>query len=371
MNDMMLYLHFPFCRKKCGYCDFYSICSLDMIDDYISRMIDDIRQYSEYISGRKISSVYLGGGTPSIMGEYNARRLFDALNMHFDISDDAEISFEVNPESTDHPLIKALKECGVNRISMGVQSASDDELSLIGRIHDFSAAREKYQIIRECGIENINLDLMYGLPGQSLEAWQDNLEKITSLSPEHISFYALTLSENVPLYSERENIPNDDILRKMYLYASGFLSEKGYSHYEISNAAKPGCESRHNLGYWQRKEYLGIGASAHSFIGNKRFSMASDAGKYISENIRKNIICDEENLSEEDEFTEFIFLSLRTDRGIDLEYAKNIFGSEKEERIRKVLSEISEHSLAEKTARGYRLTPEGFFVSDSIIMKII
>ena len=370
MNNLSLYLHYPFCKKKCNYCDFYSLPDLSGKRRYEKALAESLSCFKE-ARGREVSTVYFGGGTPSLFSKEGLDEIFSAIRENFSLLPGAEITVEMNPESASEEILSAFAEKGVNRISFGVQSSSEKELSALGRLHNFSDAKLAVERARRAGIDNISLDLMYGLPEQTFFSFQKSLEDVLSLSPKHISFYLLTLSTDVPLYQKRHLLPDEETVRKMYLYASAFLQENGFEHYEISNAAKPGFRSRHNETYWTGGEYLGFGPGAHSYFNSKRFFVKDGVEEFILASNPADRLSEMEMIGKEDLLTEYLMLSLRRKEGISLDVLSQLAGKEFCDKVVKKMSLWSDHGLCEKTERGYGLTAEGFFVSNEIITELI
>ena len=297
------------------------------------------------------------------------KTIFASLRESFSVSEDAEITAEMNPESTNSENLSAFYGAGVNRISFGMQSASDEELATLGRLHRFCAVEGAVRLARKAGFENISLDLMYGLPGQSLSSFRESLKKALSLEPKHISFYLLTLSEGVPLYASRHLLPEDEAVREMYLFASAYLQKQGFEHYEVSNAAKKGFRSRHNQVYWNGGDYLGIGPGAHSLVKGKRFFMQDGVEEFIAHPIKR--FSEPEILTCEDLLTEYVMLSLRTKEGVSMERIFTLSDQKTVDFVKEKFTLWQKHGLCVPTQQGFALTPEGFFVSNRIIAELI
>jgi len=278
LESLGIYIHIPYCLKKCNYCDFVSepiSCASVSPDAYANGICDEILEKSKvYRNNYYVDSIFFGGGTPTAIGCDLIGRILLCVKNNFIVSDDAEISIEANPETVKEKYFSVLKCLGFNRVSMGVQSLDDKVLSILGRVHNSDKAREAFKIIRDAGFDNINLDLMLGVPGQSFEVFKKSLDEVIEMDPEHISFYGLQIEEGTAFYDDyrsgKIDIPDWEENRKMYRYAVDTLKFQGYHHYEVSNAAKPGKECRHNMKYWTMKPYLGFGPAAHSFIDGKR-----------------------------------------------------------------------------------------------------
>lgn len=330
MKEMSLYIHIPFCKQKCLYCDFPSYAGKEsLINEYIRALNEEIlRKCSKY----KIASIFVGGGTPSYLNEINLESLLKTINL-LDFKDDFEFTIECNPGTLNEEKLALMKNYNVNRISMGLQTTNDNILKEIGRIHSFEEFKKNYNQARKAGFKNINVDLMFGLPNQNMKDWKVSLEDVMSLEPDHISAYSLIIEEGTCFYNlynnDKLNIPNEEEERSMYLFTKGFLKDYGYNQYEISNYAKANKECFHNKVYWKCNEYLGLGVSASSFVDEKRFKNIDDIKIYI-EKINNN-----EDVTEEihvnninDDMEEFMFMGLRMIEGINLKIFKKKFGKD-------------------------------------------
>ena len=362
-----LYLHIPFCVKKCGYCDFYSVEDRELMKEYVSALLLHIRSYGKVCSGYTVDTVYIGGGTPTCLGPKYLGRILQEIRNKFPLAEDAEITVECNPESTDKKVLDVMKKQGVNRLSFGVQSAHDEELRAIGRIHTFAQAKEAVELAREKGFANISLDLMYGLPGQTREMFLDSVEQCLGLEPQHLSCYGLKLEPGTPMGRENPVLPDDDAQADTYLAMCERLRDKGYEHYEISNFAKPGCRSRHNMKYWDLSEYLGLGPGAHSFMNGRRFAFARDLKAYIG---GEDIVQDEDEVPTFQRQGEYLMVRLRTADGVDflnLEKRYNIDSTPYEEAFRGLMG----NGLVAHQGTRWYLTEKGFLVSNSIINIVV
>ncbi|MDK2828301.1 MAG: hypothetical protein PWP67_1106 [Clostridium butyricum] len=330
MKEMSLYIHIPFCKQKCLYCDFPSYVGKEsLINEYIRALNEEIlKKCSKY----KIASIFVGGGTPSYLNEINLESLLKTINL-LDFKDEFEFTIECNPGTLNEEKLALMKNYNVNRISMGLQTTNDNILKEIGRIHSFEEFKKNYNQARKAGFENINVDLMFGLPNQHMKDWKASLEDVMSLEPDHISAYSLIIEEGTCFYNlynnDKLNIPNEEEERSMYLFTKGFLEDYGYNQYEISNYAKVNKECFHNKVYWKCNEYLGLGVSASSFVDEKRFKNIDDIKIYI-EKINNN-----EDVTEEihvnninDDMEEFMFMGLRMIEGINLKIFKKRFGKD-------------------------------------------
>ena len=370
MESIGIYLHIPFCRSKCGYCDFYSRpgCDGRVFDRYLAALEAQIAETFPLGGRYPADTVYLGGGTPSVLGGKRLAGLLKTLKKHVQLQRDAEVTVEVNPESVDKGLLRQLRAAGVNRLSMGVQSSDDGELKTLGRIHDFAGAKAAVALIRAAGFKNLSLDLMYGLPGQTMARWQQSVEDVLALAPEHLSCYGLRLEEGTPLYSRRDEQPDDDTQADMYLWTVDRLAAAGYEQYEISNFARPGFRARHNSKYWDLSPYVGLGPGAHSFYDNRRFRVVSDLAAYMDvyEGKGGRVMEDADDCSYIDRVGEYVMLGLRTSAGVSAHGFETRFRrafTPFAERLRPYLQ--SGHAVCDGDR--WRLTPKGFLVSNIII----
>ena len=372
-GNLGVYFHIPFCRSKCAYCDFCSTSQWDdkLMDAYLEALI---RQWGDFFlpgGSYTVDTVYIGGGTPSVFGGKRLAKLLKALEKRVTLTRTCEITVEVNPESADKALFQQLKSAGVNRISMGVQTADDAQLRRIGRIHSFEKAKEAVELCRKYCTDNLSLDLIYGLPGQTMESWLGSVEAICALAPRHISCYALKLEEGTPLWRENPVLPDDDTQADMYLAAVETLAGKGYAQYEISNFAQRGFRSRHNSRYWDLSDYLGFGCAAHSFYGGKRFSFTSDIHAYIAGmNGNAPIVEEADELAFNDRVGEFVMLALRTCDGIDENAFYSRWKREFTPFAKRLEPYIASGHVKNDAGRWY-LTPEGFLVSNAIIGDVL
>lgn len=376
MNPTLgLYIHIPFCRSKCAYCDFYSLSGMETrMDEYQRALLAHLAESAPMAGSYTVDTVYFGGGTPSIYGEKRLTQLLKHIKKLYRLDPSAEITTEANPDSVDFKMLKGLRRAGFNRISLGVQSADDAQLSSIGRPHTFEQAGQAVAWARGAGFENISVDLIYGLPGQSLSSWQETVEQVLVLSPEHISAYGLKVEEGTPLFrrvEEGEILPDDDTQADCYLWAVNRLAEAGYKQYEISNFAKDGLVSRHNLKYWMTHPYMGFGPGAHSDFGGRRYSFVRDLDSYIKGVLHTGTIVDEdEPIAQKERSCEYLMLRLRTCRGIEeWEYRRAYFMNFAP--IEKKLLEYEAAGLACRAENRWRLTPRGFLLSNYIIASLL
>lgn len=365
-----LYIHIPFCKAKCAYCDFYSLAqSEDKMDAYVAALTAHLEEVAPRAQSHTVDSVYFGGGTPSYLGHKRIIKLLKTIKKQYHVADDAEITMEANPDSAnDVHALKALRRAGINRISLGVQSSDDTMLKEIGRIHNWEQVNTAVAAIRKAKITNLSLDLIYGLPNQTMESWQKTLTDCIALEPEHISCYALKVEEGTPLYMRRHTIslPDDDLQADMYLYTVEQLARSGYAQYEISNFAKPDFASRHNLKYWQLQEYAGFGPGAHSDFGGTRYGYVRDLESYLRGDLT---LSESEEIPPLERELEYIMLSLRTTEGISrhtYEYRyRQPFAP-----METLFEQYASHNLARRTESGWALTPQGFLVSNQIIADL-
>jgi len=371
-----IYIHIPFCRSKCQYCDFYSVTTKEdrLLDDYLDAICDHIKEAGMLAPNYLVDTIYFGGGTPTFFGADGMAAILTAVRKSFDVARDAEITFEANPDSVSNRLLRRLRSEGFNRVSLGIQCDNDEILKKLGRPHNYAQAVTAVQRIRRMGFKNLSLDLMYGLPGQSLQDWERTLQNVLKLAPEHISCYGLKVEEGTPLYDYQEfcNLADDDTQADMYLAALEILRQHGYRQYEISNFCKRGHVSRHNLKYWSGGEYLGFGPDASSDFGGRRFAIIRDLQGYIDgiEN-GGQVLQEVQEVPSRERAGEYLMMRLRTVSGIDpKEYEKRYllpFGP-----LQTALEECRERGLAAKTFDGrWHLTPNGFLISNSIISDLL
>ena len=371
-----IYVHVPFCRSKCQYCDFYSLTTKDdnLLDGYLDAVCDHIKEAGPLAPNYKVDSIYFGGGTPSFFGADGLAIILTAIRRCFDVTADAEITFEANPDSVNDKLLHRLRAEGFNRVSLGIQCDNDEILKRIGRPHTYAQAVSAFQRIRKAGFRNISVDLIYGLPGQTLQSWQDTLDHVLQLNPEHISCYGLKLEEGTPLYEYREyaNLPDDDLQADMYLAAVETLRGRGFKQYEISNFCRKGLQSRHNLKYWTGGEYLGFGPSASSDFAGKRFTLLRDLHAYIL-GIREGgeVMEDVQEIPLRERAGEYLMLRLRTSLGINREEYERMFllpFDPLEQVLRK--HESYYHTAQDGDGRWF-LTAKGFLTSNDIISDLL
>lgn len=371
-----IYIHIPFCRSKCDYCDFYSLPGQEgRMDGYQKALLAHLKEAALSARSFTVDTVYFGGGTPSYYGGKRLKELLAAVRKHYRVEKDAEITFEANPDSADARTLRSLRRAGFNRISLGMQSACPAELEAAGRPHTVEQGDGAVAAARKAKLKNLSLDLIYGLPGQTMASWQETVEHALSLAPEHLSCYGLKVEEGTPLAARvrrGESLPEDDTQADLYLWAVERLARAGYEQYEISNFARPGFASRHNLRYWNMEPYIGFGPGAHSDFGGRRYSWIRDLEGYARGVLEGDRLLDSEDLiPQEERSSEYLMLRLRTALGIEeWEYRGRYFMDFSP--IQERLEHYRSQGWAEKTAAGrWRLTPRGFLVSNQLIVELL
>ncbi|HWQ51222.1 MAG TPA: radical SAM family heme chaperone HemW [Terriglobales bacterium] len=371
-----LYIHIPFCTRKCPYCDFYSVCDLSMVNRYLAALIKQMEEYGRALGGFEADTVYFGGGTPSLLEKGQWKELLEALHKNFSVSETAEVTIEVNPASADYRLLKFLRKAGVNRLSVGVQSFNDTELAKLGRLHSASDARNTLKDAKKAGFGNLSVDLMYGLPGQTAADFARSLDEAVGQGIQHLSAYGLKIEPNTPFGRAEDalDLPDEEVWCEMYEKLVGTCEAAGLMQYEISNFARPGFESRHNLKYWTLAEYLGLGPAAHSYLGGRRFAFARDLTVYC----RAFEGGDDAGLLSEDyeapasgAVADYIMLSLRLKPGLST--------ADFTRRFRKSFEELEGGRLDRFVAAGlmthedgrYAFTTKGFCVSNAVLAELI
>lgn len=385
-QELELYIHIPFCVRKCRYCDFLSMPAKEEEQRrYVDRLLEEIRQQGMACREYQVVSVFVGGGTPSLLAGVQIWELMEAVRNHFRLEKDAEITIECNPGTLTAQKLSFYKSAGINRLSLGLQSADDRELHVLGRIHTYRDFLESYDTARKMGFANINVDLMSGLPGQKVEDWANTLKKVLALAPEHISAYSLIVEEGTPffeLYGEDELrrqrgeeprvLPTEEAEREMYGITLEMLKSRGYQRYEISNYALPHRECRHNIGYWQLTPYLGLGLGSSSFMGNARFSNTRKLDNYMNEEFSsKQEQAAVSYLDKKQQMEEFMFLGLRMMEGISRERFEDKFHMTLESVYGPVLRRLQQQGLLEQCGGMVRLTEAGIAVSNYALSEFI
>ena len=375
-GGMELYLHMPFCVRKCAYCDFLSFPSGAKTQRmYAKRLMEDIGVMGKRYGEIPVETIFIGGGTPSVPDSGLIVEIMEHVRHAFHVADGAEISMEANPGTVTREKLTDYRKAGINRLSFGLQSANDREVKLLGRIHTWAEFLESFTLARECGFANLNIDLMSALPGQTCESWKETLSRVTDLDPEHISAYSLIIEEGTPFgerYGSEEGrklLPDEDSEREMYHETKRFLKDCGYERYEISNYAKPGRECRHNIGYWTGVPYLGLGLGASSYLDSCRFTVNPDMKQYLEE--KPGMFADIEKLTKKDMEEEFFYVGLRMTAGVSLSEFERRFGISAKE----VYPGLMETFVKEKAARfegdRFVLTDYGLDVSNYIMAQFL
>ena len=379
MRPLELYIHIPFCVKKCRYCDFLSApATPEARQEYVIGLCQKIRSYYDLAGMYHVSSIFIGGGTPSILETQQMRSIFDAIRATFPIDSDAEITVEVNPGTVDKLKLMAYRNVGINRLSIGLQSTDDQELKMLGRIHTYKDFLDTYTLAREVGFQNINVDLMSGIPFQTLGGWEDTLKKVAELGPEHISAYSLIIEEGTPFYEKygegeraearrRRELPDEDTERMMYQFTKNILWSYGYHRYEISNYAKEGYECRHNLAYWTGKDYIGIGCAAHSLQNGIRSRRSSNLTEYMTHPGP----CESIALTKKDRYEEFIMLRLRLTEGFSFRQCASDTGTDIRCARSSELETLQRGGYIIINGDNCRLSEKGMDLCDAVTLQLI
>ena len=372
MKTLGLYLHIPFCKRKCNYCDFCSFAgqSQETVDAYIDRLCRDLRDAKRLAFDYTVDSVYIGGGTPTTLTPGQMAKIGDALHASYSFADDLEFTVECNPATGSPELFSTLREIGANRISMGLQSIHEKELSALGRIHGIGEFYKTLDELQKAGFSNIGADLMFGIPHQSVESYLQALETVALLPLTHLSCYNLILEEGTPFWTMQKDLPlpDEDEERSMYLAGVDFLAERGFYQYEISTFAKEGYRSRHNLKYWNVEPFLGFGLAAYSDFGGERYGNSRDLAAYLR---GEKIVFECERPSADERANEYVMLKLRTTDGVSMEVLRERYGEVFANRIASGLAKYVDKGLVKTTKEGYSFTPQGFFVSNSILSDLL
>ncbi|MGM9676993.1 MAG: radical SAM family heme chaperone HemW [Butyricicoccus sp.] len=365
-NNLGIYVHVPFCAAKCAYCDFYSLAGKpELWDAYVTRMITELQQQAPECQDWTVDTIYFGGGTPSLLGGERIAGMLHTIRDCYAVQPDAEITVEANPDSMSDAFLAQTYAAGVNRLSMGIQSAQDDALQALGRIHTFRQAQDAFFRARQAGFDNLSVDLMYALPGQTLPQLEQSIDALLALQPEHLSCYGLTLEPHTPLGRKNPVLPDEDTQADMYLLLCRKMAEAGFEHYEISNFARPGYHSRHNSRYWKQSPYLGFGPGAHGDWQNMRYEIPRDLPAWLAGQL-KPVPEDTEAI---DRAAEYVMLSLRTAEGFDSEWYQNIF-LRSAAPIERVLSGLPQQYI-QHTGSRWHLTDTGFLISNAILVAVL
>lgn len=386
MKELELYVHIPFCIQKCAYCDFLSGPASEKEEiEYTEALLGEVDSYKETYKDRIVTSIFIGGGTPSVLPAEQMRRIIDRIKRVFHVDEKAEITMEMNPGTVSEEKFAAWKKMGISRLSIGLQSADDKELKILGRIHTYEEFLDCYRMARKTGFTNINVDLISAVPGQTIGSFEKTLHQIAVLAPEHISAYSLIIEEGTPFYDrygqEEKNqkvewkLPDEEEDRRIYRMTGEVLAQYGYDRYEISNYARSGYECRHNLGYWRRKDYLGIGTGAASLIDNVRFSHIADRKEYVkilSERRDPALIIEEtELLDVKAQMEEFMFLGLRTMKGISKKEFADCFERNYSDIYGEVSRKLSREGLLCEEEDSVYLTDRGIDLSNQVFVEFL
>ena len=376
-TNIGLYIHIPFCRQKCLYCDFPSWAGKEsQMQGYVDALTKEIANRAKVYFDRKVVSVFFGGGTPTTLSIPMLEQLMAAVFENWDIAEDAEITTEANPGTLDREMAEALKKMGFNRLSMGVQAWQNRLLKSLGRIHTIESFQENFKVVREAGFENVNTDLMFALPEQTMADWQETVQNMVAMNPEHISAYSLIIEEGTPFYDRYEKgeltPAEEDLDREMYRWTVEYLAENGYEQYEISNFAKNGRQSRHNRIYWQAEEYLGMGLGSHSYMNGERFHNIYDLQDYIRADGDVSLLKEEvEVISREDALAEFMFLGLRLTEGVSFARFEERFGEEMKNIYGSQIKKLVKDGLLTEDGKGIRLTERGTDISNVVFEEFL
>lgn len=376
MRELSIYIHIPFCVRKCLYCDFLSApAGREEIESYVNLLLREIKKQSIFYGDHRVISIFLGGGTPSLLPAADVERILEQIRRCYPVAADAEITIECNPGTVTAEKLQHYITGGINRLSVGLQSTDDAELARIGRIHSYRDFLESYRLAREAGFGNINVDLMAALPGQSVDSYRRTLERVTALAPEHISAYSLILEEGTPLYVNRSSytFPTEEEDREMYVLTGKYLEEAGYRRYEISNYAREGFACRHNRVYWRRGDYAGFGLGASSMVENVRWKNPEKYASYAAyvEQAEKRGADEVQVLTAQEQMEEFMFLGLRLAEGVDVEEFQSLFGKSMEEVYGKPIAAFEAQGLLRRKGRMLALTPRGIDVSNVVFAAFL
>jgi oxygen-independent coproporphyrinogen-3 oxidase len=386
---LSIYLHIPFCRHRCSYCDFNTYTTVgELQSSYVTALEKEIKQIAELAAGvrqlRPAQTLFFGGGTPSLLSEKQVRKLVSAVQESFGFMTDVEITLEANPETVSHDYLAAIHEAGINRVSLGMQSANIEELVLLGRTHGVDTVIRAVQDVRAAGIKNINLDLIFGLPQQNMKYWEQSLITALDLKPPHLSLYCLTIEQGTPmqrwLQNGRIQKPDPDLAAEQYELACQILEQAGYNHYEISNWALPGYECRHNLAYWRDQEYLGLGAGAHGKANGYRYALVRQPRVYIRR-ISKDeangyplsaAVAQAHNLDIHESMSDRVITQLRLlEEGLDLEYFESQFGLTIDDAFTGVVGQLEAWDLLHRDGGKLLLTERGWFISNQVFYRFV
>ncbi len=369
-----IYIHIPFCRKACHYCDFHFSTTLNLVDDVVNAIVIEAKRMSHYLT-EPIETIYFGGGTPSLLNQKQLAKIIEAIYQYFNINSDIEFTLEANPDDLVEKKISFIADIGINRLSIGTQSFSNTVLTFLNRSHTASQTLDAVELSHKYGIKNISLDLMYGIPGQSKKQWETNLKNLIELNPHHISCYALTIEDKTVfgnwLKKGKINAVVDDLVVEEYELMVDYFKSKGYEHYEVSNFAKPGAKSQHNSSYWHQKHYLGLGPGAHSFNGVSRQFNISNNPKYCKQLAANKTPYNVEKLTKKELVTEFIFTRIRTSWGVDFNTANQLYNYQLSKQQQAYIQTLVLNKMATFIDNTLTLNSQGFFISDSVALELI
>ena len=374
MNSIGFYIHVPFCAHKCAYCDFYSLAGRDT-SGYAAAIIKQIKSCKNYYNGKFVDSVYIGGGTPSVMMPEEIKAIVDAIRSYADLAPNAEITIEANPGTLDSHKLSTYRAAGINRLSIGLQSAVNEELFMMSRIHTVEDFENSFLLARVEGFENINVDVMYALPFQTFAKLSSTLGYVADLSPEHVSFYGLKIEDGTPC-GEHPNLdkvlPNEDTQVRMYMNACKIFEACGLGQYEISNFAKKGYECRHNLKYWHNLDYIGFGPGAHSMVDMRMFSYKKDLDLFMRDPTDTSALLDENSvLTPVESSVQYVMLAFRLTEGVSVKEYNSRYGLDFDEQYLEKMKPFIEKKLIIKTSDGYALSRRGMLVSNMVLSTIL
>ncbi|MEE9372453.1 MAG: radical SAM family heme chaperone HemW [Saprospiraceae bacterium] len=364
-----IYIHIPFCKKACHYCNFHFSTSMKYKSEMIEAICLELSSRADEFSREEVNTIYFGGGTPSLMSQKEVSLLLSTIYDHYQISQSLEVTIEANPDDLDYSILEELKRSGINRLSIGIQSFSDDLLYQMNRVHTGDESEQSVQKAKQIGFENISIDLIFGLPELTNNLWQETLSQAIDLEVQHLSCYNLTLEENTALWhfvnNNKMTLPKENDQESQFFYAHDFLASQGYNHYEISNYSLLGAQSKHNSNYWNRTAYMGVGPSAHSYQSNRRRWNINNNSKYMKAILGDFDYFDEEILSKQNQFNEIIMLGLRTATGVSKSIL-NHYDYSKTTEFLKTINEYINHKIIIETGTHYKLTNQSFYLSDNI-----
>ena len=370
-----IYLHIPFCIQRCSYCNFFSVVSINLVNEVINAIIKELSIRKDYLKNEPVQTIYFGGGTPSLLTIQQIEKLLNTVYTNFPVEQNAEITFEANPDDLTKNYLFDLKEVGINRLSIGIQSFDDDKLKILNRRHNATQAHEAVREAQKAGFSNISIDLIYGLPFQSLDEWETDLDKAFSLSIQHLSAYGLTFEEKTLLSKQKEKKiiepADEELMIEMYELLLEESSKKGFDAYEISNFSLPGFYSRHNSSYWNQTAYLGVGPSAHSYNGISRQWNVAAIQKYTEGILKNSSFYEQEILSLEDRYNEYVLLGLRTKNGINIDALEQNFGTELKDFCLENIKTFIDNEKAYRCGSFLRLNTKGKLISDTIIAQLM